>query len=96
LKKKTNLPQSERAENAVVNDHQVGGTHYRDTSGVCPHCGGEVQHWDMYGAMPYLEGCITKYVTRWRSKGGLQDLEKAQHYLEKLIARTKAALKKAV
>jgi hypothetical protein len=26
-----------------------------------------------------------KYVSRWRDKGGVQDLLKAQHYLDKLI-----------
>lgn len=28
---------------------------------------------------------MTKYVSRWRRKNGLQDLEKARHFLEKLI-----------
>jgi hypothetical protein len=26
-----------------------------------------------------------KYVSRWKSKGGLEDLKKARHYLDKLI-----------
>jgi hypothetical protein len=26
-----------------------------------------------------------KYVTRWRQKGGVEDLRKARHYLDKLI-----------
>lgn len=60
-----------------ANDRQVGGAHYQ--SGL--------QHWDLVEAhgVGYLEGCASKYVTRWRKKGGLQDLEKAQHYVEKLI-----------
>jgi hypothetical protein len=29
-------------------------------------------------------GCATKYVSRWRKKNGVQDLEKAKHYCEKL------------
>ena len=28
---------------------------------------------------------IVKYVSRWKDKGGVQDLKKAQHYLQKLI-----------
>lgn len=35
-----------------------------------------------------LDACqhtIVKYVTRFRSKGGLQDLEKARHVLDMLI-----------
>jgi hypothetical protein len=39
--------------------------------------------------MGYLEGCSTAYVTRWRKKHGaesrLTDLNKALHYLDKLI-----------
>lgn len=34
----------------------------------------------------YLEGCVTKYMMRWDKKGNpLQDLKKAQWYLNKLI-----------
>jgi hypothetical protein len=62
-----------------ANDRQVGGSHYSSTSGL--------QHWDLielYG-VGYLEGCATKYLQRWRKKNGLQDLEKAAHYIQKLI-----------
>lgn len=60
-----------------ANSVQVGGTHY--AAGV--------QHWDyVVGALRsrYLEGNVTKYVARHRKKNGLQDLQKAQHYLRKL------------
>lgn len=33
----------------------------------------------------YMEGNVIKYVSRWREKNGLQDLEKAKHYIELLI-----------
>ena len=33
----------------------------------------------------YLEGNILKYLARYRHKNGIQDLEKAQWYLNKLI-----------
>jgi hypothetical protein len=33
----------------------------------------------------YLEGNVIKYVSRYRSKGGIEDLRKAKWYLEKLI-----------
>lgn len=61
-----------------ANDTQVAGSHYKAA----------VQHWDyvlLALSGRYLEGNITKYVTRHRKKNGLQDLEKAQHYLTKLI-----------
>jgi hypothetical protein len=61
-----------------VNDSQVGGIHYKTV----------YQHWDFVRLAlngRYLEGCVTKYISRWKKKNGLQDLKKAQHYLEKLI-----------
>lgn len=35
--------------------------------------------------IPYLEGNVIKYVCRHREKGGIDDLRKAQHYIELLI-----------
>ena len=35
--------------------------------------------------IPFAEGSVIKYVTRWRDKGGIADLEKAKHFLEILI-----------
>lgn len=61
-----------------ANQRQVGGDHYKN---------GVLEHWDLieqYG-IGYLEGCATKYIARWRKKNGLQDLEKADHYVQKLI-----------
>jgi hypothetical protein len=62
----------------TANDKQIGGNHYRLKS---------IQPWDYIAAndIGYFEGNIIKYVSRWRNKGGLDDLRKAQHYLEKLI-----------
>jgi len=40
--------------------------------------------------IPFLEGNIIKYVSRWRDKGGMADLEKAKHYLEKLMELNKS------
>jgi len=80
MAKRTTQPKS----NAMI--AQVGGTHYEKCTGLCPHCGGEVQHWDLYAAQPYLEGIATGYITRWRVKGGVEDLRKAVSVIEKLIA----------
>lgn len=66
----------------AANDRQVGGTHYQDATGRCPHCGGDIQHWDLYAGQPYLVGQTTKYATR--QKNGFEDLQKAAHFLEKL------------
>ena len=37
----------------------------------------------------YLRGNIAKYLHRWRYKNGLEDLEKAQWYLNRLIETQK-------
>lgn len=69
-----------------ANDKQIAGTHYRST--------GSVQHWDYCDAndVPYLESACTKYVLRWQDKNGLQDLQKALHYLEKRIENQAAGI----
>ena len=38
-----------------------------------------------------MEGIITKWVTRWRAKGGVGDLRGAIHAIEKLIEVEQAA-----
>lgn len=57
---------------------QVGGQHYKDMPiqpVVFIHANG----------IGYFEGNAIKYLSRWKSKGGLQDLEKAVHFIELLI-----------
>ncbi len=63
----------------------MGGTHYREVVSKCPHCQKEVQPWDFFGMMPFLVGCAMKYLTRYKGKGGKEDLLKAIHYIQKLI-----------
>ncbi|MDX8383262.1 MAG: DUF3310 domain-containing protein [Ghiorsea sp.] len=41
--------------------------------------------------IPYIEGNIIKYISRHTAKGGLQDLEKARHYLDMLILECETA-----
>lgn len=36
--------------------------------------------------LEYSEGNVIKYVCRWRYKGGVEDLKKARHYLDRMIA----------
>lgn len=35
--------------------------------------------------LSYKEGNVLKYLLRWQKKGGIQDLRKAQWYLNRLI-----------
>jgi len=64
-------------EERQANERQVGGAHYRTS----------MQHWDYVWVndLDYFQGQITKYVSRWKKKGGLQDLEKAKHFLDKYM-----------
>lgn len=70
-----------------ANTYQVDGDHYRNT---------EIQHWDFAASnnFDYFQGQITKYVTRWKSKNGVKDLEKAKHFLEKYLELETQKIKK--
>jgi hypothetical protein len=57
---------------------QVGGQHYKAFK-IQPV---EYIH---ANSIPFIEGNVIKYVSRWRSKGGPADLEKARHFIDMLI-----------
>lgn len=63
---------------SAANERQIGGDHYKIEG---------PEHWDLAARyeIGYLEGCATKYILRWRRKNGIQDLEKAIHYIEKRL-----------
>lgn len=59
-------------------EKQEGGNHYK---------GYPIQPIEYIHAnnIPFAEGSVIKYVTRWRDKNGIADLKKAIHFLELLI-----------
>jgi hypothetical protein len=59
-------------------DKQVGGSHYKDMA-IQPI---EYIHKNGLG---FCEGNIVKYITRWKTKNGIEDLRKVIHYAELLI-----------
>lgn len=68
----------------MTNDVQVGGDHYTSKS---------VQPWEAMESWMseeafkgYIWGNVIKYMARWEDKGGVEDLKKAKHYLDKLIS----------
>jgi hypothetical protein len=69
------LPQEKRMRPL---EQQIGGSHYKKLA-IQPI---EYIHGNGIG---YMEGNAIKYLTRWRDKGGVQDLEKARHYIDLLI-----------
>lgn len=62
-----------------ANDIQHGGDHYKKY--------GALQPWDVITAwnLGYLEGTALKYIARWRDKNGIEDLNKAIHFLQKAV-----------
>jgi hypothetical protein len=57
---------------------QEGGAHYKNRA---------IQPIEYIHAndLPFIEGSVVKYITRWRDKGGVEDLKKIKHYIDLLI-----------
>lgn len=57
------------------NPQQVGGTHYQQN----------IQPWDEFRRLnvSWAQGEVSKYLCRWKYKGGIQDLEKALSIVKK-------------
>lgn len=64
----------------IANEKQIAGDHYKSP----------IQVWDFIAAneLDWFQGSIIKYIVRWHMKGGIEDLRKAQHVLEKYIEVT--------
>ena len=61
---------------------QVGGNHYKNYK-IQP------VEFIIKNNIGFVEGNIIKYILRFKEKGGVQDLEKAKHYIELLIDSSK-------
>ena len=61
-----------------ANEIQVAGTHYKSQA---------IQPWDyiISNEIPYMEGNVIKYVSRWRDKGGIDDLRKASEMVDHVV-----------
>lgn len=57
---------------------QVGGDHYK-TMSIQPI------EYILANDLGFIEGNIIKYTTRWKQKGGKQDIEKVIHYAQLLL-----------
>ena len=57
---------------------QIGGNHYSKLA-IQP------VEYITKNKLSYLQGNVIKYVTRYKDKNGLQDLQKAKHYIDMLI-----------
>lgn len=74
---------SDRRRVNDANSQQIGGTHYKYLA---------IEPWDqtVLNNRDVFQHEIIAYVERWRTKGGIQDLEKAVHWLQKYIEVEKA------
>lgn len=63
-----------------LKENQIGGQHYKSF---------KVQPIDFIEAndLGFSVGCIIKYVCRYKHKNGIEDLEKAKDYIERLIEK---------
>lgn len=59
-------------------DTQIDGNHYSSLA-IQP------MQYSMANGLDACQHSIVKYVTRFRSKGGMKDLEKAKHIIDMLI-----------
>jgi hypothetical protein len=59
-------------------DVQVGGSHYKDMK-IQP------AEYIMANGIGWAEGCAIKYLSRWKAKGGVEDLRKAKHFIDMVI-----------
>ena len=59
-------------------DKQVAGSHYKDLA---------IQPLEFItkNKLSYIQGNIIKYVVRYEQKNGIEDLQKAKHYIDMLI-----------
>jgi hypothetical protein len=78
------IANEDRAAGQHARSYQIGGDHYLNMG---------IQPWDAMRAwmtpeefQGFLRGNAIKYIARFRAKGGVQDLRKAMHYLETLVA----------
>lgn len=74
----TSLADALLAGGRGANARQVGGAHYQELA---------IQPWDAVHAwgLGFFDGNAVAYIARWKRKGGVEDLKKAVHFLEKLI-----------
>ena len=58
--------------------YQIGGSHYAKYA-IQP------TEYIIKNNLSFCEGNVIKYVTRWKDKGGVEDLKKARQYIDILI-----------
>lgn len=73
----------EKHTTRVTDKNQVGGDHYK-------HMAIQPLDYILANGLGYIEGNVIKYISRWQAKGGREDIEKARHYCDLLLAHIDA------
>ncbi len=62
----------------MASEIQIGGSHYSKMA---------IQPIDfiLKNEIPFCEANVIKYICRWKSKNGVEDLKKAKQYIDFLI-----------
>ena len=79
----------ERINEVNVPDMVNHPPHYQSETGLEVIDVIEAFTFDLKGIEAVDTGNVLKYICRWKKKNGLQDLEKAQWYLNRLINHVK-------
>tara|TARA_R100000482_G_scaffold92267_1_gene38142 strand:- start:93 stop:332 length:240 start_codon:yes stop_codon:yes gene_type:complete len=69
-------------DEAFPQNRQIGGSHYRNM---------QIQPYEFISKndLSFFRGNVVKYVCRYKSKNGIQDLEKIIHYCQLEIKKLK-------
>jgi hypothetical protein len=77
--KRTNIERRSSLEESMsASDEQIGGNHYKNLA---------IQPFEFIesNGLGYGAGNVIKYLCRYKRKGGIEDLQKARHYIDLLI-----------
>ena len=74
------LINKERFIKTKATDKQVGGNHYKDCK-IMPI------EYITKNNLDFLEGNVVKYITRHKTKNGIEDIRKVIHYAELILEK---------
>ena len=72
-----NIRKIAKKYNINLDNKQIGGDHYKLPIQPIEYI--------VKNNLGYREGNVIKYVTRYKNKGGVEDIKKAIHYLEMIL-----------
>ena len=67
-------------EYGKASEKQIGGSHYKD-------CAIQPVDYIVKNKLDFLEGNVVKYITRHKTKNGIEDIRKVIHYPELILEK---------